>query len=99
MNENRITVSKDTLAVLGNGKVGYIRKMTSDEVTERFPDAPQIQSGNRPVGAVRRRRHDHPVQRRQVHGLKIYFKIPEHFCLPGDETRRPSNCCEQPPGV
>ena len=31
--------------------------------------------------------------------LKICFKIPEHFCLPGDETRRPSNCCEQPPGV
>ncbi len=45
MNENRISISKDTLAVLGNGKVGYIRKMTSDEVTERFPDAPEIQPG------------------------------------------------------
>ena len=31
--------------------------------------------------------------------VRVYFKIPEHFCLPGDETRRPSNCCEQPPGV
>lgn len=43
--ENKIHMSKDTLADLGAGKVGYIRKMTSDEVLERFPGAPQMDSG------------------------------------------------------
>jgi len=45
MNDNKTYVSKDALADLGAGKVGYIRKMTSDEVTERFPGAPKLQSG------------------------------------------------------
>ncbi len=45
MNETRNIISKDSLAVLGNGRVGYIRKMTSDEVTERFPEAPEMQPG------------------------------------------------------
>ena len=45
MNDNKIYVSKDTLADIGAGKVGYIRKMTSDEVSARFPDAPQLESG------------------------------------------------------
>ncbi len=43
--ENKIYISKDTLADLGSGKIGYIRKMTSDEVLERFPGAPQMDSG------------------------------------------------------
>lgn len=43
--ENKINVSKNTLADLGAGKVGYIRKMTSDEVQERFPGAPRMDSG------------------------------------------------------
>jgi len=45
MDDNQIYVSKDALADLGAGKIGYIRKITSDEVTERFPGAPKIQSG------------------------------------------------------
>jgi len=45
MNDNKTYVSKDALADLGAGKAGYIRKMTSDEVTERFPGAPKLQSG------------------------------------------------------
>ncbi len=45
MEDNRIHVSKDALADLGAGKIAYVRKITSDEVTERFPGAPKIQSG------------------------------------------------------
>ena len=45
MTDDRIYVSKDALADLGAGQIGYVRKMTSDEVTERFPDAPKMQSG------------------------------------------------------
>lgn len=33
------------LAALGAGEVGYIREMTSDEVNERFPSAPQLDPG------------------------------------------------------
>lgn len=43
--DNRIRITKDQLAHLGAGQVGYIRKMTSDEVKERFPDAPKLESG------------------------------------------------------
>ena len=43
--ENRIHISKDELAHLGAGQVGYIRKITSDEVRERFPGAPKLESG------------------------------------------------------
>lgn len=41
----RIEISKDELAHLGEGQVGYIRKMSSDEVTQRFPEAPHLESG------------------------------------------------------
>lgn len=43
--ESKIRISKDELAHLGSGQVGYIRKMTSDEVRERFPDVPKMESG------------------------------------------------------
>lgn len=38
-----ITVNE--LADLGNGEVGYIRKMRSEEVAEKFPQAPELQPG------------------------------------------------------
>ncbi|WP_136657586.1 DUF1150 family protein [Nitratireductor sp. XY-223] len=43
--ESKIQISKDELAHLGAGQVGYIRKMTSDEVQERFPGVPKMESG------------------------------------------------------
>ncbi|MCP4318432.1 MAG: DUF1150 family protein [Hyphomicrobiales bacterium] len=43
--DSKIRITKDELAHLGAGQVGYIRKMTSDEVQKRFPDAPKLESG------------------------------------------------------
>lgn len=43
--DSKIRISKDELAHLGAGQVGYIRKMTSDDVQKRFPDAPKLESG------------------------------------------------------
>ncbi|WP_419907443.1 DUF1150 family protein [Hoeflea sp.] len=43
--ESKIHISKDELAHLGAGQVGYIRKITSDEVQERFPGVPKMESG------------------------------------------------------
>lgn len=33
------------LASMGTGEVGYIRKMTSEEVNERFPQGPKLGPG------------------------------------------------------
>jgi hypothetical protein len=38
-------ITASDLAVLGNGEVGYIRKMRSEEVAEKFPQAPHIEAG------------------------------------------------------
>lgn len=38
-------VSAQELADLGNGEVGYIRRMRSEEVAEKFPQAPEIAPG------------------------------------------------------
>ncbi|MBB4009471.1 BQ00720 family protein [Allorhizobium taibaishanense] len=35
-------LSKNELAHLGSGEVGYIRKIRYDEVSRCFPDAPEI---------------------------------------------------------
>jgi hypothetical protein len=43
--KNSVNISKDELAVLGAGQVGYVRRMTSDELVRRFPGAIQLQSG------------------------------------------------------
>ena len=43
--KNTIEISKDELAHLGEGQVGYVRKVTSDELIERFPGAVELQSG------------------------------------------------------
>ncbi|TDH38078.1 DUF1150 family protein [Pseudohoeflea suaedae] len=39
------SVTTTELAALGEGEVGYIREMTSDEVNKRFPSAPQLDPG------------------------------------------------------
>ncbi|MAZ83561.1 MAG: hypothetical protein CML31_12900 [Rhizobiales bacterium] len=39
------SVTPTELAALGEGEVGYIREMTSDEVNARFPSAPQLDPG------------------------------------------------------
>ena len=38
-------LSKNDLAHLGAGEVGYIRKMRSDEVSRCFPEAPDMDPG------------------------------------------------------
>lgn len=38
-------ITASELADLGNGEVGYIRKMRSEEVAEKFPQAPELEPG------------------------------------------------------
>lgn len=38
-------LSATELADLGNGEVGYIRRMRSEEVAAKFPQAPQLDPG------------------------------------------------------
>lgn len=38
-------ISTSELADLGNGEVGYIRKMRSEEVAAKFPQAPEMEPG------------------------------------------------------
>jgi hypothetical protein len=45
MNEKKITVSQAELAHLGEGVVGYLREIESDELMGRFPGMPQIAPG------------------------------------------------------
>ncbi len=42
---NTPSLTETELAALGAGEVGYIREMTSEEVNERFPSAPQLDPG------------------------------------------------------
>jgi hypothetical protein len=42
---NAAAISATDFAVLGNGQVGYIRKMLSDEVRIKFPQAPELDPG------------------------------------------------------
>ena len=41
----KLPLSATELALLGAGKVGYIRKMSSEDVTARFPEAPALDPG------------------------------------------------------
>jgi hypothetical protein len=45
MNQDKIILSDFEFASLGNGEVGYIRKMKSDDLTRRFPALSQIAPG------------------------------------------------------
>ena len=42
MKEANPSLTESELAHLGNGEVGYIRKMKSDDVSRCFPEAPDI---------------------------------------------------------
>ena len=42
MKEANPNLTESELAHLGNGEVGYIRKMKSDDVSRCFPEAPDI---------------------------------------------------------
>lgn len=44
-NETKVTLTENELAHLGAGKIGYIRKIRSEEITERFPGAPALDPG------------------------------------------------------
>ena len=39
------TISANELADMGNGEVGYIRKIRSEEVLEKVPQAPELDPG------------------------------------------------------
>ena len=41
----RPTISPQQLAVLGEGRIAYVKPMLSDEVSRAFPQAPKIQPG------------------------------------------------------
>jgi hypothetical protein len=38
-------ISPDELASIGGGQLAYVKTMTSDELHEFFPQAPELQSG------------------------------------------------------
>ncbi|TPW28411.1 BQ00720 family protein [Pararhizobium mangrovi] len=44
-NDTKTDVSESELAHLGEGEVGYIRQMRSEDITERFPGAPELDPG------------------------------------------------------
>jgi hypothetical protein len=44
-NQEKPNLSANDLALLGAGKVGYIRKMRSEDVSARFPEAPELDPG------------------------------------------------------
>lgn len=44
-NDEKTLVSESELAHLGEGQVGYIRRMRSEEITRRFPGAPELDPG------------------------------------------------------
>ncbi len=53
-------VSPEALALLGGGRIAYVKAIRSEDVAKMFPQAPQIAPGTAAVLAARRRRHaDH----------------------------------------
>jgi hypothetical protein len=50
MNENEVTTSRsmispEALALLGGGKIAYVKAVRSEDVSTMFPQAPQLQPG------------------------------------------------------
>ena len=45
MNENHPVITAEALALLGGGKIAYVKAVRSDEVAAMFPQAPQIDPG------------------------------------------------------
>jgi hypothetical protein len=47
MTNDNITISPEALALLGGGRVAYVKAIRSEDVATLFPQAPQIQPGLR----------------------------------------------------
>ncbi|MGA2126115.1 MAG: DUF1150 domain-containing protein [Xanthobacteraceae bacterium] len=45
--ENQLPLSPEALAVLGGGKIAYIKAIRSEDVRRLFPEAPELQPGIR----------------------------------------------------
>jgi hypothetical protein len=48
MTNNEVTISKispQALALLGGGKIAYVKSVRSEDVASMFPQAPQLQPG------------------------------------------------------
>jgi hypothetical protein len=45
--ENQLPLSPEALAVLGGGKIAYIKPIRSEDVRRLFPEAPELQPGIR----------------------------------------------------
>jgi len=43
--DQKLTITPDQLAHIGEGTLGYIRKMRSEDVIERFQGTPDLQPG------------------------------------------------------
>lgn len=38
-------MSREDFAGLGDGKIAYVRRMLSDDITRLYPEAPELESG------------------------------------------------------
>ena len=45
VNPNHLTISPEALALLGGGKIAYVKVIRSEDVPTMFPQAPQLQPG------------------------------------------------------
>ena len=47
MTHDQSTISPQALAVLGGGKIAYVKTIRSEDVKAMFPEAPQLEPGAR----------------------------------------------------
>jgi hypothetical protein len=45
MNENRENITQQVLAGIGGGKIAYVKAVRSEDVSNMFPQAPQLAPG------------------------------------------------------
>ncbi|MFZ1679846.1 MAG: DUF1150 family protein [Rhizobiaceae bacterium] len=45
MNENTTVLTKEELAHVGEGAIGYVRKVASEDMARRFPGIPNLMPG------------------------------------------------------
>jgi hypothetical protein len=38
-------ISREALAALGDGKIAYVKRMLSDDITRLYPEAPDLEPG------------------------------------------------------
>jgi len=44
-NDNPYTISAEALALLGGGKIAYVKAIRSEDLHEMFPQAPRLEPG------------------------------------------------------